>query len=335
MTIQQDIVRILIDKFPDHGAKTIADIAYKQNPEVFTSPTAARSCVRRVLGANGEKNRREQADKSRHRKPRKSGVDPFARLPKGRQDLPDWGPVDLPTPCNALVLADVHVPFHDLDALVAALKYGKSKGIDTIILLGDFMDFYASSSWQTDPRKRDLSNEIDVGRAVLEVIREAFPKSKIIYKLGNHDERWERWLVVKAPELLGVADFELETLLHCKQLDIEIVTDKRPMRLGKLNLIHGHEYRFSISNPVNPARGLYMRGHACAVCGHFHQSSAHSEKGLDDDVVTCWSIGCLCDQHPDYMPLNKWNLGFAIIEADKTGAFRVHNYRIIDGKVWD
>ena len=50
--------------------------------------------------------------------------------------------------------------------------------------------------------------------------------------------------------------------------------------------------------------------------------------------MACWSTGCLCDLHPRYMPLNKWNHGFAIVDLDTAGGFSVRNFRIIDGKVY-
>ena len=50
-------------------------------------------------------------------------------------------------------------------------------------------------------------------------------------------------------------------------------------------------------------------------------------------VVTTWSVGALCGMKPDYMPYNKWNLGFAEIEFDKNRDFEVYNKRIINNKV--
>jgi len=38
--------------------------------------------------------------------------------------------------------------------------------------------------------------------------------------------------------------------------------------------------------------------------------------------------------HPRYMPLNKWNIGFAKVETDNEGRFEVSNYRIVDGRIY-
>jgi hypothetical protein len=87
-----------------------------------------------------------------------------------------------------------------------------------------------------------------------------------------------------------------------------------------------------MTNPVNPARGLYMRAHKTSLCNHYHQSSEHTEGSINNDIVTCWSGGCLCDLHPEYLPLNKWNLGFTEIYNDD-GYFTVNNRKIINYKL--
>jgi hypothetical protein len=116
--------------------------------------------------------------------------------------------------------------------------------------------------------------------------------------------------------------------------DADYVTDKRPIRLGELNIIHGHEYKFAISNPVNPARGLFLRCKAYAMCGHFHQSSYHSEKNVEQNKIATWSTGCLCDMHPDYAPYNNWSHGFAFVETFADGKFEVQNKIIAHGRVF-
>jgi len=327
------VVLELLAKFPDAATKTLAQKAYRANPELWNSLETCRCSVRYYRGAQGRKNRSGATNKTHFREPQQPG-DPFGKLPEGREEMPDWEPFDIPGPCRALVLGDVHVPYHDTEALVIAAKEGQKAGVDTVILLGDFMDCFALSRWEKDPRERNFKRELDTGRAVLEVLREAFDGCRIIYKLGNHDERLESYLTCKAPELLDIAEFELASMLRCAELNVEVVTDLRPITLGKLYLIHGHEYRFAISNPVNPARGLYMRGKVLSMCAHFHQSSQHSEKSMDDSVVSCWSIGCLCSMRPRYMPLNKWNHGYSIAAVDEDGAFQVDNKRIIDGGAW-
>lgn len=255
-------------------------------------------------------------------------------LPKANKHFENWGHVELTGPLRVLVLSDLHVPYHDAGAVKVALDYGRTQKANVVLINGDLADFFTMSAWEKDPRKRDLAGEIKAVRQTLSVIRESFPRARIIFKEGNHEERWERFLQRKAPELLGLDEFTWPAIANLAALKIEHVGECRPIKLGKLVVIHGHEYRFNISNPVNPARGLFLRGKTHALCGHFHQSSQHSEKRLDGKVISTWSTGCLCDLNPDYAPINNWSHGFAVAEITASGTFQVTNPRIINGKVY-
>jgi predicted phosphodiesterase len=255
-------------------------------------------------------------------------------LPKAITHYAKWGAVPIAGPLRTLILSDLHIPFHSEQAIRLAVKFGQDQRANAVLLNGDMADFYAMSFWETDPRKRDLAGEVKAGKKFLEAIRGAFPKARIIWKEGNHEERWERYLQSKATALLGLDAFTWQEVYSLKQWNVEHVGERRPIRLGKLVIIHGHEYRFNISNPVNPARGLFLRGKTHALAGHFHQTSHHSEKRLDDKVISTWSTGCLCDLHPDYAPINNWCHGFAFVETTASGAFQVTNPRIIEGKVY-
>jgi predicted phosphodiesterase len=248
--------------------------------------------------------------------------------------MPDIVAMQLDGPSCGLVISDLHIPYHDKTAVQCVLNESKRRELDWILLGGDMLDVYALSSWETDPRERDFKSEVRKMRVFLSILRDTWPEIPIIYKWGNHEERYVRYMECKAQELLDVDDFKLSKVLRCNTLDIQTVEERQIVKLGKLNFIHGHEYKFAIGNPVNPARGLFLRGKVNAFCGHFHQTSQHSENTMNDDWISCWSIGCLSDLHPRWMPLNKWNHGFAFIELDKVGAFSIENLRIIDGTVW-
>jgi predicted phosphodiesterase len=327
-----DVAAGYLARFPDAASKTLARKAYTENGAVWPNLEACRKTFQYLRGTSGEKNRKSLSINDFVRPTHVSG-DAFGRIPK--PIVSGWHTVNFRGPMNALVLNDIHVPYHNARFIETAIKEGKEKAIDFLLLNGDIIDCYSISRWETDPRKRKFKQELDKTVELLRFLRSNFPKARMVYKLGNHEERYESYMMCKAPELLDIPRFELESMLEFENLGIECVREKMPIKLGKLHVIHGHEYRFAISNPVNPARGTYLRGKVNALCGHFHRSSSHSEKAMDEKVVTCWSVGCGCDMHPDYMPLNSWNLGFARVEIDAAGAFCVNNLRVVDGKVYE
>ena len=333
MTLTQEAARKVLERFPNGKSKTLAKILYEENKPLFTGVEHARNIIRYHRGAKGEKDRKVLADRTFQREPQKSG-DPFGKIPEGKTHFDKWGAFQIKGPHRALVLSDIHIPYHSRAALVAALDYGRTRDSDLILLNGDVVDFFSVSAWQKDPRKRDLAGEVKIAREFLAALRGAFPKARIVYKLGNHEERWERYLEVKAPELLGVEDFTIDRVLRLSEIGAEVVRYKRPIMLGDLPVIHGHEYNFAISNPVNPARGFFLRAQTHCLGGHLHQTSQHSASNLNGKVISCWSTGCLADLHPDYRPLNNTNHGFAHVEVDTSEAFRVDNLRIIDGRIY-
>ena len=137
---------------------------------------------------------------------------------------------------------------------------------------------------------------------------------------------------MKAGELDGVDEFKLEEIIKSRAEGIDVISDKRIIKAGDLNIIHGHEFGGSVFSPVNIARGLFLRAKVSAMQGHNHQTSEHTESNMNGKITTTWSLGCLSELHPAYLPINKWNHGFAIVDVFGD-EFEVRNKRIHKGKV--
>lgn len=324
---RREIMAAILDEFPDIGNQTAANVAMKRHPNLWPTQNAAR-----MVAINIRRNavRDRVAAENVRKKPIKISTG-FPPLPAEIREFENWGAVDLKGEVVG-VLSDVHIPYHDKTAVDAILKYFAKRKVDTILLNGDIIDFYTISRHEPDPRQRKLEREITSTKQFLAHLRGRFPKAKIAYKTGNHEERWTRYLAIKAPELLGVQEFEFAKMFGCKDLDITVIDDRRRITLGQLSVLHGHEYRFAIANPVNPARGLFLRAKKTALCSHFHQVSSHSERTLGDKLLATWSIGCACYLHPHYHPYNNWSHGAAVVEVAADGDFEVTNFKIIEGK---
>tara|TARA_B110000914_G_C15493532_1_gene461945 strand:+ start:652 stop:1668 length:1017 start_codon:yes stop_codon:yes gene_type:complete len=332
LSVSWTYVQTMLHKFPNTPSLTLAKKILKENPSLFTSVEAARTAIRYFRGAVG-KRARKNADPKLARPFDETLFNPFG-LPE--TDEVEYLPFILPKRCKRILyLSDIHIPYHNIGALTCALQFGLDKKADTIFLGGDFLDFYSLSSFEKDPRKRNFKEELETGKEVLSIIRAQFPKAKIYYLIGNHEERFERYMRVKAPELLDFDEFRIDKLLDFKTHRMELISGKRVTKAGKLNLVHGHEFgRGGASSSVNPARGLYNRAKTSTICGHHHQTSEHNERDLNGNMITTWSSGCLCELSPDYMPINRWNHGMAFIQIDHlTGWFKVENRRIIDGEL--
>lgn len=224
---------------------------------------------------------------------------------------------------NILFLSDIHVPFHDLDALKKAITYGLDKRVNTIWLNGDIVDMYAVSKYEKDPRKRDFGEEITSVRMLLETIRRIFPKANIYYKEGNHEQRWIKYLLKNAPDLLTLGEFDLASILKLNDHRIQLVANERLAWVGDLLMIHGNEIRLS----GNIAERLYKRTYSKAICGHHHQTWNYSEPNIKREFVHTYSVGCLSELFPEYMIYNRHNHGFAHITI-VDGIANVNNIRL-------
>jgi predicted phosphodiesterase len=317
----------LCTKYQDLPSMQLARILIGDNPEEVLSLDAARSMIRGIRGQHGNSGK---AVAGLERKAGSVKDNPY-KLPLPQNE--NWTPYQLRGCKRTLIVSDVHIPYHDISAVECALDAGKEADVDSILINGDLVDFYGISSYLRDPRKRDVAGELDDCKVFLGSLRSNFPNAKIIWKLGNHDERFRIYLMAKAPELLGIKALDIENLVSADENEVEIVTNKRPIYAAGLTILHGHELKGGISAPVNVARGLFLRARACAIQGHNHQTSEHSAPDIRFKLITTYSTGCLCYLHPEYMPYNNWNHGFALLDLDGKN-FRITNKRIIDGVVY-
>jgi predicted phosphodiesterase len=326
MKSNKQLAEELIRKFPDHPSLTLARRLFSDNPESFPTLGAARSSIRLVRGAVGKARRKSATIPREHQKPH----NPLG-LPLSDETV--WEPFIIQGEQKIGVFGDVHIPYHNLTGLTAYLQWLKKQNPDTILINGDLCDFHGLSRFVKNPKARNLAGERQATLQFFDVLRKMFPKARIILKLGNHDERLEIFLNLKAPELLDIAELGFHSLFKLENYGIELVGQKRIIRAGGLSILHGHEYPTPVIGPVNAARGLFLRAKDSALVNHHHQVSEHTESTIKGEMITCWSLGCLCELHPAYAPINKWSLGGALVELADDGDYEVTNKRILHGKV--
>jgi len=245
-------------------------------------------------------------------------------IPEGIIELP-LKPVLIRNAKKVLFISDIHIPFHDKKAIETALNYGKDA--DTIILGGDIMDIYQGSYFSKDPSIAKLKDEIEICIKFLDYLREKFPSAQIIYYEGNHEIRLKRYVNDKAPLLYGIESVLLESLLQLKLKGIQYVENGVGMKLGALHILHGNEA--GSKGGINIARIMLLKTNDNCLFGNFHKTQESAGKNLDGKEFANWSVGCLCGLRPKYMPINQWNLGFAVIEIYGK-EFEINNKRILD-----
>lgn len=332
-TSSRELVTEQCAAFPETPSKTLARKIYSEHAQLFPTFDACYQAVRSRRGNHGHALRHRC--RPTHFRPNQAAGFKW-RFPVSSAQKDD--PFTLEAG-RTLVLSDLHIPFHDSKAIHAVIANAKKWHPDCILINGDLCDFFSISRFDKNPTKSSLKKEIELTRAFLGWLRDQFPRSRIIFKFGNHDEWFDKYLWRKAPELFELREVQLENILTQATPTtpalggIEFVTDQRCIKAGHLDIYHGHELgKGSIAPPVNPARGFFLKTYECTLAGHLHRESQHSERTSKGKHIACWSTGCLCGLWPDYAKINKWSQSAARVDLSGMD-FNVIPIRLIDGKI--
>jgi len=321
--IQGKVVINYLEKFPTVATRAIARKIYNENIELFANYDAARKVVQYYRGSigGGSKERNERLGRTFQT------PEPPVSYAEKREDF------ILPKGVTRLgILSDIHLPYHDEAALIAAVNHLKDQKVNGLLLNGDTLDFHGVSFHEKDPRARRISEEIETWKQFIAWIKHEL-SCPIYFKIGNHEQRLVRYMQVKAPELLDLPNFNLSEILEFGKHGIIEIGSLQRIKAGKFTIYHGHEFKGS--GGVYPARWLALKSRISSAVGHFHKESQFTWKNSDGTDYVCYSFGCLCDLSPDYLPENDWTQGCAVLHIDaKTGEYVMKQARIVNGKVY-
>jgi len=322
-------IKELILKFPDHGDRTLATLAYLKRPKLFKNKEEAYGKIKYYRGHAGDSNRKHLKDKST--------IKPINTPTENKWELPlsstkakvTW---NLPTSLKKVaVISDIHFPYQDNDALKAVLDDCLKEDVDAFYINGDMLDFYSLSFHEKDPSVMDVAMSLEMGQNFFKLLKTRFPKAQVYYVPGNHEIRLERYLRVKAPELLDMKEFHLDILLKVAEIGVHYIPHSSKCYMGNLLVEHGDKMKGA--GGVDPARTLFMRFKRDTLCGHFHRTKDHLAKIYDGTTIMTHSTGCLCELEPGYMELNEHNHGYALVHI-KNGKHKVENKKIFNGKIY-
>lgn len=237
---------------------------------------------------------------------------------------------------RCLILSDIHIPYHDQAALAVALAYARDYRPTHIVLNGDILDAHEISSHPKDKHNVvTFQDEINEARQFLRVLRHDHCKAKILYTMGNHEHRLERYLTAHAPELASVDALALDELLELAAHGIEFVDQRCKVVVGSFEIFHGSIIRTGAGNSV---RGHMTRRGGSVAMGHTHRMGIVSRT---DRHGVHWGIenGHLSNPDPDWAHDPDWQTGFSQIDVyGTTVSLRQHHIHqsqlLVDGKLY-
>lgn len=301
---------------PTAPSRTLANKLVESYPEYFSKYETrdkaveyARGIFRRIFGQSGNKSLK--SNKSLYRPSRLPGV-------PAQQFIPDTTPVKLTGYKKLVLLADIHLPYHDEQKLELALSKIQDFAPDALILLGDLMDSAAISTYPKWGYEAQLLSELRAVEEFMLGIKNLLPEHcAIFWKHGNHEDRLRRYISLNSTSLVNAVDsiwYDNLPLLEC---NIQIVPSYRIIIYEDYTIIHGHETKSSSTNLTNPALQVWKQsGGGKVIAGHFHVYSWYKPPGWKD-AFAC-TLGCFMSKNMPYMMgMPRLDHGFGYIDNGK------------------
>lgn len=232
---------------------------------------------------------------------------------------------------KVLIFPDCHSPYHDkraIDLVEQVVAHTKPKKIS---ILGDFPDFYAISTHNKDPKRKDtFEEEVHVTNTLLRRI-EGWGFTDKYYICGNHEDRLDRYIQERAPEMNGIVS--TDSLLGLTKHGWKVTPYKDHTMIGRVYVTH--DIGKAGATAVRDAMTAYQDN---IVIGHLHRMIYLVEgnaKGVPH-VAACF--GWLGDVSKiDYMHRVKanrdWALGFGFGYLRSNGYVYLQPVPIIDYSV--
>lgn len=229
-----------------------------------------------------------------------------------------------------LIIPDTHVPYQDKKAFELMLKVGKDFKPDHVVILGDFVDFYSVSNYSKDPNRVSLlEEEVEATKEALGRVKALKAKNNV-FIAGNHEDRLERYLKDKAPELFNYVT--IPKVLELKENGFKYVPYKHSYKLGKLYFTHdvGNAGRFAHYKALDTFQHNIITGHTHRL-GYAIEGNAEGERHVTAMLGWLGDVSAI-----DYMHIVKakkdWSLGFGVAYMEPNGNAHVVPVPIVDNK---
>ena len=255
----------------------------------------------------------------------------------GNIDIPN-----VPDGTRILVISDQQIPFEDKELLDTVFNtfvpWYKPKNKDAeyhLFILGDLVDQFNLSSWMARVYpKFDLGMEMKWAREYLKAWAKRFTHKH--FAMGNHEDRWGRYLYNNAPKLAHLMH-TIEEELNLEELGYDWVPYGRHYDFVGFRMTHGNYA------PKHAAARMLETEGTSGASGHVNRPQSYTYK-FDKEAITWYTIGMTCrvdigDVIKDWRKIQPWQQGFLIGEV-RDGVLYVEQIRVhhgaflASGKIW-
>ena len=223
-----------------------------------------------------------------------------------------------------VILNDIHFPFHDRVLFDLVLPFIKERKPDGITLNGDIVDMFQLSAFDKNPlTKTTVKTEQVTLWKFLKELRDIPDK---IYKGGNHEDRWRRYLWANARALVESGVVEFEKVFQLPDHGFQYFEYGEKTWIGKLLIVHGDIVR---KHSGMTARGNFEKYGCSVMCGHTHRMGSYYHTNINGPHV-CFENGHLSNvELAEYVKDPDWQQGFSMVQVMEDGVFSVEQIPIL------
>jgi|TARA_B100000519_G_C14211570_1_gene422904 predicted phosphodiesterase len=184
---------------------------------------------------------------------------------------------------RVLVISDLHIPYHHKDSFKFLEEVKKQFKPDTVINIGDLLDFHAISFHEHNPDLPSIGDELSIAKAHIKELESIFPVVTEVH--SNHSSLVYRRAIkygMSAQFLRPYGEF-----LGTKKW--QWVDDM------VLKLSNGKKVYFTHGKSADILKVSQTMGMS-AVQGHYHTKFCISYWANPDDLYWGMNVGCLINQ---------------------------------------
>jgi predicted MPP superfamily phosphohydrolase len=221
---------------------------------------------------------------------------------------------------------DLHYPDHNETALKNTLEFVKDFRPDVFVIEGDFVNFTLAGKYVVvGGYDVSIGDEIRGAREklkeIVEVVRTANPKARILFLEGNHEQRLGKYLARNADALQDLTDEEGDNILTVphlfglKEMNIEWYSYDQIHKEDGVIFEHGNQVRQKSGYTAN---GMLDKRGRSGFSAHTHRLCLIVRNQGGD--IKFWTEGgslCNLNPSPNYVVEPDWVNGFAYAVFDK------------------
>lgn len=213
-----------------------------------------------------------------------------------------------------LAFSCIHRPIHDEESVQWLIEQVRERQPSHLICLGDMFDAECLGRW-VKSGQIDLQDEYDSAAELLAQLKDASPKSKRVWMMGNHEQRMFRsdWSA-----LSSVLDYRkrIEGAKAWKHFDYEY-DPRHTFQLGQVTFYHGFVTGVGSVKKESVKLGVPF---GITISGHTHRPHPVHRLSFGTTQVPYWHLnsGAFIGE-ADYSATvddSMWGTGIAIGEAE-------------------